>query len=392
LRFDDLLAVSFRQVLRYRRRYLAVVLAIALGVAGLILVITMGRDLKHNFNQDLALIGGVTIIKVSFNQTSPDQRPEWFRDATVAALRHLPGVSEVSQVVQSMGQSLRRDRFYNYGLVGVDESFWEVRGFWALRGRLFEAEEVHGRARQCVLGADLARTIFGTQQVEGLTLEIDREPYLIAGVLGGIADSTLANSALLPLTTARDRVPQPSLSHAMYLRCQTWDDVARVAAAIPETVKLYQSPEQMQVQVAWEGLKRVQNVSWWVEFFIYLSITATLLLGGVGIWNVMMAAVRSRTREIGLKKAMGAEDRDILAQFLSEALCLSVGSALIGVALGRLGMEIMGHFIGSRPPEELFFLGLAVGFLFALALGIAAGLYPSIRASRMEVVSAMRYE
>jgi putative ABC transport system permease protein len=392
LRFDDLLAVSVRQVLRYRRRYLGVVLAIALGVAGLIIVITMGRDLKKNFNQDLALIGGVTIIKVSFNQTSPDERPEWFRESTVAALRHLPGVSEVSQVVQSLSKSLRRDRHHNFTFFGVDESFWEVRGFWAQQGRLFGSEEVQRRTRNCVLGLDLARAIFGTREVEGRVLEIDREPYRVVGVLGGMTDSTLANSALLPLTTARDRFPQPTLTNFLYVRCLTWDDVETVAAAIPGTVRNYQSSDQIQVQVSWEGLKRVQHVSWWVEFFIYLAITSTLLLGGVGIWNVTMAAVRSRTREIGLKKAMGAEDRDILAQFLSEALCLSVGSALIGVALGRVAMEIMAHFIGSRPPEDLFFLSLAIGFLFALGLGVAAGLYPSLRASRMEVVSAIRYE
>jgi putative ABC transport system permease protein len=133
-------------------------------------------------------------------------------------------------------------------------------------------------------------------------------------------------------------------------------------------------------------------LAWWIEFLIYLATTATFLLGGVGIWNVMMAAVTSRTREIGLKKAMGAEDRDILAQFLSEALCLSAGAALLGAGLGRILMEIMSYMIGSRPPEELFFFGLALAFLFAVLIGVVAGLYPSIRASRMEVVTAIRYE
>ena len=93
---------------------------------------------------------------------------------------------------------------------------------------------------------------------------------------------------------------------------------------------------------------------------IYLATSATFLLGGVGIWNVMMAAVTSRTREIGLKKAMGAEDRDILAQFLSEALCLSVGAALLGAGLGRILMEILSYIIGSRPPENLFFFGVTL--------------------------------
>jgi putative ABC transport system permease protein len=393
LRFDDLLRVSIRQVLRHRRRYLGVVLAIALGVAGFITVVTMGRDLKKNFNQDLVLIGGVTIIKLSFTRTALDQRNEWFRDRTIAALRHLPGVSDVTKVALTWGgQTRQRDHLYSFTLLGVDEAFWDVRGFWPLSGKLFGPEEVERRTRECVLGKDLAHTIFGTQEVEGATLEINHEIYRVAGVLGGIYDSTLGNGALLPVTTVQDRIPEPALTHLLYLRCKTWDDVAPVAAAIPATVNNYQSIDQMQVYVSWEGLKRVQRVSWWVEFFIYLAITATLLLGGVGIWNVMMAAVRSRTREIGLKKAMGAQDRDILAQFLSEALCLSLGSAVIGIALSRLATEILGSYIGSRPPEDLFLIGLVMGFLFAVGLGVGAGLYPSIQASRMEVVSAIRYE
>ncbi len=212
-------------------------------------------------------------------------------------------------------------------------------------------------------------------------------------MLGGVTDSGLANSAILPITTAEDRLPGRLLADHLYLRCNTWDDVATVAAAIPGIVKSCQSPEELHVEVAWEALKRVQELAWWIEFLIYLATSATFLLGGVGIWNVMMAAVTSRTREIGLKKAMGAEDRDIMAQFLSEALCLSGVAALLGAGLGRILMEILSYMIGSRPPEDLFFYRSDPGYSCSRCLiGVGAGIYPSLRASRMEVVSAIRYE
>ena len=392
MRFDDLLRVSVRQVLRHRRRYWGVVLAIALGVAGFMLVMTMSRDFKKNFNRDLTLIGGVTVIRMHFEDL-PDQRPQWFRTETIAALRHIPGVTDASLMALSGAAHTNwRTRQYFFALLGVDESFWEVRGFWALRGKLFGEPEVEKRQREVVLGTELARRIFGTQEVEGRYMEIDHDLYKVSGLLGGITDSSLANSAFIPITTALDRVPGISPTNRLYLRCLTWDDVKRVAAAVPGVVAAHQSADLLRVDVSWEGLKRVQHVAWWVEFFIYLALSATLILGGVGIWNVMMAAVRTRTREIGLKKAMGAEDRDILAQFLTEALCLSLGSAVLGVALGRLGMEILAHFIGSRPPEDLFLFCFFIGLLFAVFLGVGAGLYPSLQASRMEVVSAIRYE
>jgi putative ABC transport system permease protein len=370
---------------------MGVVLAIALGVAGFLNIVTMSREVKKNFNENLDLIGGVTVLRIYFdNQRS--YRPQWFREQTIAALKHLDGVKELTLTSVRYAHTNWRGQHFGFTTLAVDEGFWQVRNFWPLSGKLFGLEAVTGRKREVVLGAELAKKIFGDVQIRGKDLEINQEIYQVSGVLGGVTDSGLANSAILPLTTAEDRFPGRLLADRLYLRCNTWDDVATVAAAIPGVIKSCQSPEELHVEVAWEALKRVQQLEWWIEFLIYLATTATFILGGVGIWNVMMAAVTSRTREIGLKKAMGAEDRDILAQFLSEALCLSAAAALLGAGLGRALMEILSYFIESRPPEELFFYGVTLAFLFAVLIGVGAGLYPSIRASRMEVVTAIRYE
>jgi putative ABC transport system permease protein len=391
MRFNDLMRVSVRQVIRHHRRYIGVVLAIALGVAGFLNIVTMSREVKKNFNENLDLIGGVTILRISFdNQRS--YRPQWFREQTLAALKKINGVKELSLTAAKYGQTIFQGQRFNFPTMAVDEGFWQVRNFWALSGRLFGAEAVAGHKREIVLGAELAKKIFGNTQIKGKILEINQEIYLVSGVLGGVTDSGLANSVFMPLTTAEDRFPGRLLADRLYLRCATWDDVGAVASSVPGVVKSCQSPEELQVEGSWEALKRVQLLAWWIEFLIYLATGATFILGGVGIWNVMMAAVTSRTREIGLKKAMGAEDRDILAQFLSEALCLSVGAALLGAGLGRIMMEILSYIIESRPPENLFLFGVTLAILFAVVIGVGAGLYPSIRASRMEVVTAIRYE
>jgi putative ABC transport system permease protein len=391
MRLNDLMRVSLRQVMRHRRRYIGVVLAIALGVAGFLNIVTMSREVKTNFNENLDLIGGVTILRIYFdNQRS--YRPQWFRQQTLAALKRLEGVKELTLTSAKYSQSNFQGKHFAFSTIAVDEGFWQVRNFWPLTGRLFGPDAVAGHKREVVLGAELAKKVFGNTHIQGRDFEINHEIYRVSGVLGGVTDSGLANSAFLPLTTAEDRFQGRLLADHLYLRCSTWDDVGAVSAAIPEIVKSYQSPEELHVEVSWEALKRVQLLAWWIEFLIYLATSATFLLGGVGIWNVMMAAVTSRTREIGLKKAMGAEDRDILAQFLSEALCLSLGAALLGAGLGRLLMEVLSYFIGSRPPEDLFFFGVSMAILFAVLIGVGAGLYPSIRASRMEVVSAIRYE
>jgi putative ABC transport system permease protein len=391
MRLNDLIRVSMRQVLRHRRRYIGVVLAIALGVAGFLNIVTMSREVKNNFNENLDLIGGVTILRIYFdNQRS--YRPQWFREQTLTALKHLQGVKELSLTAVKYANTNWHGERFGFTTMAVDDSFWQVRQFWPLTGRLFGPDVVATHQRQCVVGAELAKKIFGSTHIRGKILEINQEIYQVSGVLGGVTDSGLSNSVFLPLTTAEDRFPGRLLADRLYLRCSTWDDVAHVAKAVPGIVQAHQSPEELHVEVSWEALKRVKQLAWWIEFLIYLATSATFLLGGVGIWNVMMAAVTSRTREIGLKKAMGAEDRDILLQFLSEALCLSAGAALLGAGLGRVMMEILSYVIESRPPENLFFLALTLAFLFAVLIGVGAGLYPSIRASRMEVVTAIRYE
>ena len=393
LRFGDLLRISFREVLRKRRRYIGVMAAIALGTAGLITIVVMGRDLKANLNNDLDLLGGATIIAAHFDPQMYD-RQEWFRTRTIEAVEDIPGVREVTKSrLRSGATTTFQDKVYGFNLMGVDKNYWSLFSFTPSSGRLFTEEDIAEGRKVCVLGQDLAKTIFGSPEAAiGHILSLDNNLYQVVGIIGGVraADKTLM--AFLPISTAQARIPNISEISSLYIRCNTWDDVAPVAAVLGEVIKANQTDKGLRVQVGWEPLKQVQRMFWWVSLFIYASISATLVLGGFGIWNIMMAAVTARTREIGLKKAMGAEDSDILWQFLFEALCVTFGSALLGVLMGRAGIEYMSHMIGANPPEGIFLLCLMAGMAFAAVLGVGAGLYPSIRASRMQVVDAMRYE
>lgn len=390
MRLDDLLRISLRQVYRHRRRYWGVILAIALGVAGFTTIITIGRDVKKNFNQDLELIGSANLIRL-FWDLRPGESPAWFRPETVAALRQVPQVAAVSEYTLRPAVVAAGDQRLELSVWAVDQYFWQLRQYQPSLGSLFGPDSVAARKRECVLGAGLARKLFGDRNPVGQTVEIDGDLYQVVGVIR-LDDYSVSHSLFLPLSTARDRLKREVRPDRLLVRCVTWDDVEEVAAAIPPVVAATQAATGLNVWVVWEALHRVRRVAWWIEFFFYLASGVTLLLGGVGIWNVMSAAVQSRTREIGLKKAMGAEDRDILAQFLTEALVLSVGAALLGLAAGRVLVALASSWLGQRPQEELFIGCLGLSLAVAFAMGLGAGLYPSLKASRMEVVAATRYE
>ncbi len=395
--FHDLMSISLRQVFRQRKRYAGVVLAILMGTAGLIAILSMGRDIKKNVNNDLDLLGGATIIRLYFEEVSSEQDrislPQFFRTGTADAIRDLPGVAEVSERAVRMGAvtTMQKNK-YAYTLLAVDNYFWRANGLAADAGELFGKEAVEGREKVCVLGAGLAEEIYGKESPLGKLLPIERELYHVMGVVGGISLGERSRFAFIPFTTGRDRVAGIKFPDRLYVHCLTWDDVEKVAAAIPGIVADKQPTDRLRVDVGKEQLKRVTSIAWWIEFFIYLSLVVTFVLAGLGIWNSMMSAVQSRTREIGVKKAIGAEDKDIFAQFLSEALCLSIGSAILGIALGLGAVQIASRMIHTQPSQHMLILSTLLSLLFSAVLGLLGGLYPSVRASRMEVVSAIRYE
>jgi len=394
----DLLRISLRHVYRQKRRYLGVIVAITMGTAGLIVVVLMGRDVKKNLNQDLDLLGRVTILKAYFEPYSATHdrgaKPRWFEPATVEALQRHPGVSGVSLAAVKAGSAVStwRDRTQFYIVLGVDATFWDLMGFEPESGRFFDSEDLAQNRRMCVLGIELARRIFGHSDVVGLNVPIDNDLYQVVGTLGGEGVATRVDYAFLPLTTASHRIQSIRHPDRLYIRCRGWDDVKPVADAIPQIVQAHQSFEGLRVEGNWDHLMRVKRIAWWVEVFIYLSIAATLSLGGFGMWNGMMASVQTRTREIGLKKAVGAEDRDILFQFLAEALCMSLGSAFLGCFVARIGIYFLGLHLNSPVPEEIFLHHAGLALIFSVILGAGAGYYPALRASRMEVVSAIRFE
>ena len=176
------------------------------------------------------------------------------------------------------------------------------------------------------------------------------------------------------------------------MRCATLPDVERVAEAIPPAVARHQPDAPLQVGVARVQLRYVRRLLGWMEAFIFVAVGTTLGLGSLGIWNGMLAAVRARTREIGLKKAMGAEDLDIRAQFLTEALCLSLGAAVAGGLGARLALAGISRSLHSPVPEWLYLGYLLLSLLLSLLLGLVAGYWPARQASRMDAVSAMRDE
>ena len=397
-KLQDLFRISIRRIFRSRRRYFGPASAILLGTAGLIVVMTMRGDIKEKANKDLDLLGGATILEVYY-EDRPLQEPwaakqRFFLWDAIWAVERVPGVSIVSAVAfkSEPASVVWGERQSRVPLVAVDHYFWNLQSFTPLDGTFFGKDAIDNGDRICVVGAELARRIFDTETVAGNHLLIDDQLYRIAGVLDGFRVGPGTRFVFVPMTAALSRTSHMTLPARLLVRCDGWDKVSSVAAAIPQALGEYVYTDGLRVDGFWGNLHRVKKVAFWLELFANVSAVATLVLGGIGIWNIQMAAVRTRTREIGIKKAVGAEDRDIWIQFLSESLFLCLGSALLGIVLGAVSLEGISFLLKSRPPLDLFLGSVGLSLVFALVVGVAAGLYPALKAGKMEVAAALRYE
>lgn len=369
--------------------------AVALGTASLITILTLGDEVKRNINRDLNLLGGATLIKVSFTSSQdPSLPPLFFQPQMVHAIRAMPGVDSVSLGTEKIDYTPLFWRMKRLGVPvsGVDGDFWRVCSLKAVQGVLFGASELDSQARVCVIGEELATTLFEDQSPIGQYLPIRSDIYKIIGVVGGMQIGDRKKAAFIPLTTIANRSVGDMRGDRLIVRCAALEDVAAVSARLSTRLNGFFDPRYIKLEISWEQLRRVNSMIWWVQFFVAISIAATLVLGGFGILNGMMASVAARTREIGLKKAMGAEEQDIMFQFLFESVVLSLGASTVGVVLGCVTVQIAASFLETSPSLVLLLAYCGMSLAFSVGLGVAAGYYPALRAARMDAVMAIRYE
>lgn len=392
---SDLFRVSLRQVTR--QRGFGVVLSIALGITAFIVLAVLGREIRYKVGQDMVLMGGVNVIQVYMDDRQyPGQPQREFYPDTVEALRQLPGVGLVSLNLRgSRGFALRGEgeRTLNVDFIGVDQDFAEVYSLDLVAGRLLTHEDVAAHRRVCMLGREGARSLYGDPaKAVGKLLFLDQEVFEVVGVVSGVMLGSWGQGGFLPYTIMTDRNWGSGKVTRLFVRAVGWEDVPPLVRKIPDVVRAHQDAPYLVVRTQEDQLARIKTTFMWVEALLWLGIAASLMLGGFGIWYGTFAAVRARTREVGLKKAMGGSDADILAQFLAEALCKSVAGGALGIVIGLLLVEIGSWSLGTDISYPLLLASSLGSIVFSAVIGVAGGLYPAVQASRMDVVTALRFE
>jgi putative ABC transport system permease protein len=318
-----------------------------------------------------------------------------------------PSVEAVAPELSTNGQIVARGKNTSAQVLGVTPEYLSVRNNSMASGQFIFPAHIQNRSEVAVLGASLAETLFGFRDPVGQTVRINGRQFSVVGVLKskGGGGQSVDNVLLVPITTAyyrlaSQRTSQGSVSaQSINVQVRSVDDIGRAEQEIATILRLRHrianlDEDDFTVSSQEETIETLQATQETFVIFLAAIASISLLVGGIGIMNIMLMSVTERTREIGIRKAMGAKRRDILLQFVSEATLLSLGGGGVGVVLGLAVSRLLdGQSLGGQTFETAFSGDIAVlALLVSAAIGLFFGIYPAVRAARLHPIEALRYE
>ena len=385
-------------------------LGVIIGVAAVITMLAVGAGAEARIQQQIKGLGSNLMIITAGARTASGVRmatgttTSLTEDDAAAIARDIPEVDAAAPSNRGGAQVVVGSVNWATQIYGITPDYFVVRNWSLDAGRMFESSELSGSGKVALIGQTVARELFGDADPMDQTIRIKNVPFTVIGILNRKGQSMMGQDQddviMVPLSTARNRLlgaTQGKLRQVSMIQIKVREgaSMAESEAKIRELLRqrLRASGTQedpFSVLNLTEMLQTQEEASRIMSILLAAVASVSLLVGGIGIMNIMLVSVTERTREIGLRMAVGARGNDILLQFLVEAITLSMTGGLFGVALGAFGSWMVAVFAGwetRMSPESIF---LAVGF--SAAIGIFFGFYPARKASRLLPIQALRYE
>ncbi|RJG03781.1 ABC transporter permease [Noviherbaspirillum sedimenti] len=408
------LLATFRIALNALRvnllRSMLTMLGIIIGVAAVITMIAVGAGAQARIQDQIKSLGSNLMIIMPGSTTASGVRlgaganQNLTEDDAIAIAREIPEVQAAAPSMRSSAQLIAGGSNWSTQIYGVTPDYFEVREWPLASGRMFEANELSGSAKVVILGQTVANQLFGNIDPVDQVLRIKNVPHTVIGVLARKGQSMTGQDqddvAMVPLSTARNRLfgnAQGKLRRVGTIQVKVLEgaDMKVAEEGMRQLLRQRQRTQPGQddaftIRNLTEILATQEESSRIMTILLAAVASVSLLVGGIGIMNIMLVSVTERTREIGLRMAVGARGSDILTQFLVEAITLSLIGGFIGIVLGVAGSFLVSQFAGwatRLSPESIV---LAVGF--SAAIGIFFGFYPAHKASKLLPIQALRYE
>lgn len=385
------------------------VLGIVIGVAAVIAMLAVGTGAEASITGSISGIGTNLLFVFRGDPGDNIRNPKPLTLGDADALRDqfaAPSVAAVAPALQGNGAVSFGGEQTSPQIFGVTPDYFQVRNYNITEGEFITEEHMLGRASVVLLGPEVAENLFGhSDGVTGETVRIEGQPFRVIGVLeskGGGSFGSQDNVVIVPFTTAQTRLIRRSTSDrvdVIFVQAVSGDVVTQASDEISQILRTrHRTPvgaDDFTVFTQQDLLSTFQSITGILTIFLGGIAGISLLVGGIGIMNIMLVSVTERTREIGLRKALGARKRDILTQFLTESSLLSLIGGIIGIGFGWLISFIVGRIAEASGTAFTPVVGLdavLLATIFSAAVGLFFGIYPASRAANLEPVEALRYE
>jgi len=405
MKMKPLVRIAGKSILKNKMRTLLTMLGIIIGVGAVILMVSIGMGAKKQIEDRILTLGTnmIVITPGAATQGGVSQGAQTFNHLTIDDADRLREqsfmLSAVSPVVVTRGQIIGGQGNWRSFIFGVHPDYQTIRDWPMASGVFFDQADVRTMRKVALIGQTVAKNLFPGEDPVGQQIQIRHVPFKIGGVLASKGQTAEGNDqddvVLVPYTTAQTRLAGHSFIAQILVSAFSPSDIP---AAQEEIRQIMRDSHKQSVNEADDFTVRNQsdiaNAAQETTKVMTLLLSAiasiSLLVGGIGIMNIMLVSVTERTREIGLRLALGARGSDVLVQFLVESVVMSLAGGLIGVALGFGSSALIGIFTGWRTVISPGTVVLALGF--AASVGIFFGYYPARRAAALDPIEALRYE
>ena len=405
MKVESTFKIAFRALRRNKLRSVLTALGIIIGVGAVIAMVSIGNGAKAQVEQQIASLGENVILIFSGSVTSSGIRTGWGSAGTLkiedaeAIRREVPGVVGVSEEVVSTTQVAAGNQNWFTRVYGESADYFDIRQWPLADGAPFTPQDVRSANKVCVIGRTTATQVYGNEDPVGQILRIKEVPFTILGVLTPKGLSTQGvdqdDIVIMPYTSAMKRVLGGTNLRNINVQI---GDGRQIEAAQQQIISLLRQRHNIRpgrdddftVRNQQEIAEAATETSRVMTVLLGAIAGVSLVVGGIGIMNIMLVSVTERTREIGVRMAVGAHGSDILTQFLIEAVTLSSVGGIIGIVCGIGASRILSIY--AHWPTLISISSIAIAFLFSAAVGVFFGFYPARKAAALDPIEALRYE
>ena len=402
--YKESFLMAWESLIANKMSSILTMLGIIIGVAAVIALVSIGNGVKQDIQNSISSLGSNLLMVMPGAPRTPGVRPSQgsmksLKVSDYQAISKLDGVKAASPYTANSYVTIYQSKNWTTTVSGVSSNFQDVNNWTMAEGRFISSKNVENRERVAVVGQTVVKNLFAGEDPVGKEIRVKNIPFRVIGVLNSKGNGTMGNDQddviFIPYTTAMERVEGVDYLRMVYVVASDDNGIDRLQSDIENLLRVRHSIkdtnlDDFNIQNMKSIMETMEQTTGTLTLFLGAVAAISLVVGGIGIMNIMLVSVTERTREIGIRKALGATYFVIVTQFLIEAVVISLMGGLIGIALGIGASKLIG--LASGMSTVISVPTIVLSFAFSMAIGLVFGIYPARKAAKLNPIDALHYE